>query len=227
MDMLFFIIFLLSLPVIAFFVIKLIVASVKKDKVQRDKQLRFTGITSVAMLVSLVLFLVLAPPTTTVEPKIIETSAPVVNNEPEAEVKPELTEEEKAEAKKKADEEKAAAELKVKQDAEAKAKEDSIPREHKSALKKAESYAETMHMSKVGIYEQLTSEYGENFPPEAAQYAIDNIEFDWKESALKKAQVYAETMSMSDSAIYDQLISEYGEKFTAEEAKYAIDNLDK
>jgi len=104
-------------------------------------------------------------------------------------------------------------------------KEASVPREYKSALKKAESYAKTMKMSKAGIYDQLTSEHGENFPVEAAQYAIDNIVFDWKENALKKAQSYAETMSMSDSAIYDQLISEYGEKFTPEEAQYAIDNL--
>ncbi|OMC99169.1 Ltp family lipoprotein [Paenibacillus sp. FSL R5-0636] len=127
---------------------------------------------------------------------------------------------EKADAEKKAKEEAVA-----KAEDEAKVKEESIPREHKSALKKAEQYAETMNMSKKGIYEQLTSEYGENFPKEAAQYAIDNIVFDWKENALIKAQSYAETMSMSDSAIYDQLISEYGEKFTAEEAQYAIDNL--
>lgn len=104
-------------------------------------------------------------------------------------------------------------------------KEDSVPREHASALKKAEQYAETMHMSKAGIYDQLTSEYGENFPAEAAQYAIDNIEFDWKANALAKANDYAETMDMSNSAIYDQLVSEYGEKFTAEEAQYAVDNL--
>lgn len=82
-----------------------------------------------------------------------------------------------------------------------------------------------MHMSKAGVYDQLTSDYGENFPKEAAQYAIDNIDFDWKEAALKKAQTYAESMSMSDSAIYDQLVSEYGEKFTKEEAKYAVANL--
>ena len=135
-------------------------------------------------------------------------------------------------AKDKADQEakdKAEAEAKVAAEElakkEAKAKEDSVPREHKSALKKAELYAETMQMSKAGIYDQLTSEYGENFPPEAAKYAIDNIVVDWKENALKKAQTYAETMSMSDSAIYDQLISEYGEKFTKEEAQYAKDNL--
>ncbi len=87
-------------------------------------------------------------------------------------------------------------------------------------------YAETMQMSKAGIYDQLISEYGEGFPKEAAQYAIDNLEFDWKANALEKAKSYAETMAMSDSAIYDQLISEYGEKFTAEEDQYAIDNLE-
>lgn len=109
---------------------------------------------------------------------------------------------------------------------EAKPEEPSVPREYKAALKSAESYAETMHMSKAGIYDQLISEYGENFPPEAAQYAIDNIKFDWKENALKKAKSYAEDMNMSDSAIYEQLISEYGEQFTPEEAQYAIDNLE-
>ena len=103
--------------------------------------------------------------------------------------------------------------------------EDNIPTEYKSALRKAKLYADTMNMSKAGLYDQLTSEYGEKFTAEAAQYAIDNITVDWKENALKKAKLYQETMSMSPAAIYDQLISEYGEKFTAEEAQYAIDNL--
>lgn len=35
--------------------------------------------------------------------------------------------------------------------------------EYENALKKAEMYAKTMHMSKQGVYDQLTSEYGENF----------------------------------------------------------------
>ena len=104
--------------------------------------------------------------------------------------------------------------------------EDNIPTEYKSALKQAETYSEMMHMSKAGIYDQLTSEYGGQFTAEAAQYAIDNVEADWKKNALESAKSYQETMSMSPSAIYDQLVSEYGEQFTAEEAQYAIDNLD-
>ncbi|GAB3060979.1 Ltp family lipoprotein [Salinicoccus sesuvii] len=101
-----------------------------------------------------------------------------------------------------------------------------VPREWQSALNSAYTYAELMHMSKAGIYEQLTSEYGENFPEEAAQYAIDNIEYDWENNALESARSYQELMDMSHASIYDQLVSEYGEKFTEEEAAYAIENLD-
>lgn len=102
---------------------------------------------------------------------------------------------------------------------------DSVPKEYKSALIKAESYSDLMHMSKAAIYNQLVSEYGEQFSEDAAQYAIDNLEADWNANALAKAEDYATTMQMSKAAIYDQLISDYGEKFTPEEAQYAIDNV--
>lgn len=100
-----------------------------------------------------------------------------------------------------------------------------IPTEFRSALNKSDAYVNMMHMSKAGLYGQLTSEYGEQFSPEAAQYAIDNIQADWNENALKSAESYAETMHMSKAGIYDQLISEFGEQFTPEEAQYAIDNI--
>lgn len=96
--------------------------------------------------------------------------------------------------------------------------------EEKNALIKAESYSNTMHMSKNGIYNQLTSSF-EGFTKEAAQYAIDNIDADWNANALEKAKSYQNTMSMSKSAIYNQLISTF-EGFTAEEAQYAIDHLE-
>ena len=87
-------------------------------------------------------------------------------------------------------------------------------------------YSDTMHMSKAGLYDQLTSEFGGQFPDDAAQYAIDNVEADWKENALKKAIVYQESMSMSKEQIRDQLVSEAGEQFTQEEADYAVENLE-
>ena len=101
-----------------------------------------------------------------------------------------------------------------------------IPTEYKSALKKAKQYDKTMHMSKLGLYDQLTSEYGEQFPAEAAQYAVDNLDADYNANALAKADDYNKSMHMSKLGIYDQLVSESGEQFTAEEAQYAVDNLE-
>lgn len=100
-----------------------------------------------------------------------------------------------------------------------------VPKDYKTALKSAESYNRLMHMSKAGLYDQLTSEYGEKYSAEAAQYAVDNLEANWKENALITARNYQDMMNMSPAAIYDQLVSQYGEQFTAEEAQYAIDNL--
>ncbi|MFD8879567.1 Ltp family lipoprotein [Corynebacterium xerosis] len=53
--------------------------------------------------------------------------------------------------------------------------EEDVPEEFKSALRKADTYAHTMHMSKAGLYDQLTSEYGESFSPEEAESAIANL----------------------------------------------------
>ena len=103
---------------------------------------------------------------------------------------------------------------------------ESVPMEYKSALAKAESYANGLDMSKKSVYKQLTSEYGEGFPKEAAQYAIDNVVADWNENALNKANSYANDQYMSKKSVYEQLISEYGEQFTKEEADYAISKVE-
>lgn len=105
------------------------------------------------------------------------------------------------------------------------AKKDAVPTEHRNALKSAQVYSDKMHMSKARLYDQLTSEHGEKFSAEAAQYAIDNVKADWNKNALETAKSYRDTMSMSPSRIYDQLVSEHGEKFTPEEAQYAVDHL--
>lgn len=95
-----------------------------------------------------------------------------------------------------------------------------------NALKKAQSYSDNMHMSKKGLYEQLTSSYGEGFTASEAQYAIEHVQADWNYNALQKAKSYQTNLNMSKSNIYQQLISSYGESFTTSEAQYAIDHLD-
>lgn len=103
--------------------------------------------------------------------------------------------------------------------------ETSVPAEYKSALAQADTYASTVHMSKAGLYDQLTSDYGGQFSKKAAQYAIDNVQADWNANALAKAKSYQDTMHMSPAAIHDQLTSSYGEKFTTKQADYAIAHL--
>lgn len=100
-----------------------------------------------------------------------------------------------------------------------------ISAEYRAALKSAEYYANEMHMSKTGIYHQLISDAGDKFPADAAQYAVDHVDADWKENALKTAKSYQKDMHMSNEAIRDQLTSDAGEQFTQEEADYAIQNL--
>ena len=110
-------------------------------------------------------------------------------------------------------------------DAQDSAQQKEIPAEYQSALSKAQDYSSIMHMSKEGIREQLSSENGERFSQQAAQYAVDNLQADYNANALAKAREYQETMHMSPAAIQEQLTSQYGEKFTQEEAAYAIQHL--
>lgn len=102
-----------------------------------------------------------------------------------------------------------------------------IPREYISALIKGQEYANSMYMSKKAVYNQLTSDYGEKFSSDAANYAIANIKANWNKNALHKAKEYQEEQNMSPDAIYDQLTSDYGEQFTPDEANYAIQHLNK
>src|SRR5699024_429874 len=99
-------------------------------------------------------------------------------------------------------------------------------REYKNALNSAKNYQEILPMSKAGLFDQLTSSAGDQYPEDAAQYAIDNLKADYKENALKAAENYQDIMPMSDSELFDQLTSDAGDKYTNEEAQYAIDNLD-
>lgn len=107
------------------------------------------------------------------------------------------------------------------------ADQDAVPAEYRTALRSAENYLSMMPFSKAGLFDQLSSEYGEKFSVQAAQYAVDHVQTDWKDNALRSARLYEEQMHMSPRAIYDQLVSDYGEKYTAEEAQWAIDNLHK
>ena len=98
-----------------------------------------------------------------------------------------------------------------------------VPKEYKMALKAAEQYLMTMPFSKQGLYRQLTADTGSKFPPEAAQYAVDNVKADWKENAAKAAANYLQIMPMSREELLQQLTNDAGDQYTMEEAQYGVE----
>ena len=80
-------------------------------------------------------------------------------------------------------------------------------------------------MSKEQVRRELLSIRAGKLSDEAIQYAMDNVEADWKEHALKEAKDLHEH-GFSLEYIYNTLKSRYI-GFTEEEVQYAMDNLDK
>ena len=96
--------------------------------------------------------------------------------------------------------------------------------EYSAALGKAKSYNSLFHMSKKRKYRQLTSDF-DKFSNDAAQYAVDHLEADYKYNALFNAKNYRKLFNMSKSRLINQLTSSI-DGFTEEEANYAINHLD-
>lgn len=96
---------------------------------------------------------------------------------------------------------------------------EAIPMEYQNALKSANEYLNYTAFSKEGLYNQLKHE---KYSDDAARYAVDHVNADWKECAVKAAESYLAYSSFSKEELYDQLIYE---KYTEEEARYAVDKV--
>ena len=122
---------------------------------------------------------------------------------------------------------KAESETKKKEKKAKKSAYDKLTAEEKNAYKAAQNYLEYMAFSKRGLIDQLSSEYGDNYPAEVAEKAVKVLEkeekIDWTEQAKKSAQNYLDTMSFSKQGLIDQLESEYGDKYTHEQAVAAVE----
>ena len=142
-----------------------------------------------------------------------------VKEEPVKEDKEEPAEEPKEEAQEPVVQEEEAPEAAIPEEDEV------VPFEYEQALKSAQNYVDTLHFSRQGLKQQLTSEYGSGFSEEAAEYALEHVDVDYKEEAVEAAQSYLDAMSFSREGLKQQLTSEYGSGFTEEEAEYALDQV--
>ena len=103
---------------------------------------------------------------------------------------------------------------------------DSMTTEQKNAVKAASDYLSFSSFSHKGLVDQLSSEYGNRYPKDVAEFAVcyleDNGMVDWNEQAGRVAKEYLDLTSFSREALIEQLTSEYGSQFTQEQAEYAV-----
>ena len=98
----------------------------------------------------------------------------------------------------------------------------SMTKSQEQAIGSAESYLELKGFSRLGLIEQLSSEYGEGFSKADATFAVDHITVDWNEQAFRAAKSYLELQHFSRKGLIDQLESPYGEQFTHAQAVYGV-----
>ena len=95
-----------------------------------------------------------------------------------------------------------------------------------NAYRSAVQYLDYSAFSRAGLIGQLTSEYGEGYPPEDAEFAVARLEaeggVDWNAEAAESAASYLEYSAFSRQGLLDQLTSQYGEQFTPEQAEYGV-----
>jgi hypothetical protein len=89
-----------------------------------------------------------------------------------------------------------------------------------NARRSAESYLEFSGFSRQGLIDQLSSEYGDQYPVEVATAAVDSLDVDWNAEAVEAAESYLEISGFSHAGLVDQLSSPYGDQFTPEQAEH-------
>ena len=95
-----------------------------------------------------------------------------------------------------------------------------------NAYDAAVDYLDYSAFSRAGLIEQLSSEYGSQFPTADAEFAVARLEreggVDWNAEAAEAAKDYLDFSSFSRQGLLDQLTSEHGSGFTPEQAAYGV-----
>ncbi len=94
-----------------------------------------------------------------------------------------------------------------------------------NAIQAAQDYVDIMPFSRAGLLDQMTSEYGSQFKPKDAEFAVNHIKVDWNAEAVEAAKSYLDTMAFSRQGLIDQMTSEYGSQFTMKQAVYAVNKV--
>lgn len=101
--------------------------------------------------------------------------------------------------------------------------------EQENCYRQAKSYLESSPYSRQGLIDQLSSEYGSNYPKDVAEFAVKKLEefgeVDWYKEAEEQARSYLESSAYSKQELIEQLCSEYGSQFTRDQAEKAVEKV--
>lgn len=93
-----------------------------------------------------------------------------------------------------------------------------------NAISSAKQYLSFASFSRTGLIRQLSSDAGDGYNLEDAQFAVDYLDVNWKDQARKSAVNYLEITAFSCQGLIEQLSSDAGEGFTLEQAKYGAES---
>ena len=94
-----------------------------------------------------------------------------------------------------------------------------------NAIESAESYLDFSGFSKQGLIDQLSSQYGDDYPRTDAIFAVRHLDVDWNAEAVESAESYLEMSGFSRPGLIDQLSSKYGDQYTVAQATYAANKV--
>lgn len=98
-----------------------------------------------------------------------------------------------------------------------------------NAVKTALNYVDLMAFSRKGLIDQMSSEYGDKYSREDAEFAVSYLEennlVDWDAEAVQCAQNYLDLMAFSKDGLIDQMSSDAGDKFSRKQAEYAASQV--
>lgn len=90
----------------------------------------------------------------------------------------------------------------------------------KNAARSAKQYLNMQGLSRNGLIQQLSSDYGDRYNRADARVAVDSLKANWNRQAERTAKQYLKIQGFSCSGLIDQLSSSAGDAYTKSQARY-------
>ena len=95
-----------------------------------------------------------------------------------------------------------------------------LTNQQQNAVRAAQNYLSFKAFSRLGLIDQLSSPYGDDYTVHDATVAVGSLKVDWNAQAVLAGKEYLKLMPFSCQGLIQQLSSPAGDKFTVAQATY-------